>query len=89
MRELVVNPQRESVAKAHERGILIGAGSDTLGSVVDELLLMKECGLTAHDALKTATINAARILGRDHDFGTIEEGKVADLVIVGGILWRT
>lgn len=84
MRELVVNPQRESVAKAHERGILIGAGSDTLGSVVDELLLMKECGFTAHDALKTATINAARILGRDHDFGTIEEGKVADLVIVGG-----
>jgi imidazolonepropionase-like amidohydrolase len=84
MRELVVNPQRESVARAHECGILIGAGSDTLGSVVDELLLMKECGMTAYDALKTATVNAARILDRDDEFGTVEEGKIADLVIVGG-----
>ncbi len=41
IRRIVVDPQRESVKKAYARGILIGAGSDTLGSVVEELLLMQ------------------------------------------------
>lgn len=81
IREIVVYPQRESVAKAYKRGLLIGAGSDTLGSVPDELLLMQECGLSAYDALKTATINAAKILGKEARTGSVEVGKAADLLI--------
>lgn len=82
MRELVVHPQRESIRKAHEAGILIGAGSDTLGSVPEELLIMHECGLSAYEALQTATINAAKILKNEDSFGTVECGKIADLVLL-------
>ena len=83
MERIVVHPQRESIRKAHERGILIGAGSDTLGSVPAELLILQECGLTAYEALQAATKNAAEILKNDR-IGTIEVGKAADLVALYG-----
>ena len=84
MRKYVVDPQRESIQKARQRGILIGAGSDTLGSIPEELLVLQECGLTPYEALQTATINAAKILKNEDRFGTIECGKVADLVLLKG-----
>ena len=37
--------------------------------------------LKSADIIKAATINAARMIGREKDSGTIEEGKVADLLI--------
>lgn len=82
MRELVVDPQRISIRRAHEAGILIGAGSDTLGSVPAELRIFSECGMTNEECLKTATVNAAKILGNADRFGTIEPGKAADLVLL-------
>ena len=36
------------------------------------------------DIIKQATINSAIILGRDKDYGTIKEGKVADMVGISG-----
>lgn len=82
MRELVIFPQRESVKKAHQSGILIGAGSDTLGSVLEELRLLHGCGLSNYEALLAATANAAKILGWEDRIGTLEEGKLADLLLV-------
>ncbi|MFD7668435.1 amidohydrolase family protein [Streptomyces sp. NPDC059788] len=41
-------------------------------------------GLTAAQALRTATVLPARVFGADRDLGTLEEGKLADLVIVDG-----
>ncbi|MDX9809815.1 MAG: amidohydrolase family protein [Sphaerochaetaceae bacterium] len=82
MRALVVDPQRESIRKAHERGILIGAGSDTLGSVLAELLIFSDCGLSNTEALKTATSNAAKILKLDEKIGYVREGYLADLVLL-------
>ncbi|WP_234357839.1 amidohydrolase family protein, partial [Streptomyces puniciscabiei] len=41
-------------------------------------------GFTAAEALHTATVEPARLLGLDADLGTVEEGKVADLTIVDG-----
>ena len=79
----VVYPQIESIQKAHKRGILIGAGSDTLGSVYEELVIFKKLGFSALEALQTATVNAAKILGNDK-IGTIECGKIADLVLLEG-----
>ncbi len=46
IKRLVVDPQRESIKKAKKRGLLIGAGSDTLGSVLIVLLIFEECGFT-------------------------------------------
>ena len=83
MERIVVRPQRESIRKAHEKGILIGAGSDTLGSIPEELRILQACGLSAYEAMQTATRNAALFLKND-SIGTIEVGKAADLVLLDG-----
>ena len=57
-------------------GIIMGVSSQI------ELALMVEAGLTPEAALATATINAARMIGRDKELGSIEPGKSADLLIV-------
>jgi imidazolonepropionase-like amidohydrolase/Tol biopolymer transport system component len=41
-------------------------------------------GMTPLEALRTATLNPARYLGLDRDLGSLEAGKLADLVVVGG-----
>jgi imidazolonepropionase-like amidohydrolase len=51
-------------------------------SLHDELELMVDVGLTPVEALRTATINAAEYLDATDDFGRIEQGKVADLVLL-------
>jgi imidazolonepropionase-like amidohydrolase len=45
---------------------------------------MQRAGMTAAAALRSATQEAARLLGVDERLGTIEEGKTADLVVVAG-----
>lgn len=52
-------------------------------SLHDELVLLVKAGLTPMDALQTATVNPARFLGREKDLGTVQEGKIADLVLLG------
>ena len=49
-----------------------------------ELESYVHAGLTPFQALQTATVNAAKALGLDTELGTIEIGKRADLVFVGG-----
>lgn len=80
---------RANLKKVNDAGILIVAGTDTGFSGVFpglashlELILHAEAGLKTADIIKAATINAARMVGREKDSGTIEEGKVADLLIL-------
>jgi imidazolonepropionase-like amidohydrolase len=47
-----------------------------------ELIYLVQAGLTPLQALQTATINPARFLDKTADFGTVEEGKIADLVLL-------
>jgi imidazolonepropionase-like amidohydrolase len=49
-----------------------------------ELEHFVEAGLTPYEALVTATRNPAEFLGASHEWGTIEEGKRADLILVSG-----
>jgi imidazolonepropionase-like amidohydrolase len=51
-------------------------------SLHDELALLVRAGLTPAESLQTATIQPARFLGMEKDLGTIERGKVADLVLL-------
>lgn len=79
----------EVVATMHRLGVPILAGTD-LGnpwifagfSLHDELELFVQGGLTPLQALRTATIHPARYLGLDAAMGTVERGKVADLVLL-------
>ena len=82
IREIVVLPQRDSVKHAYKRGVLISAGTDTLGELVHEIELMQECGMTPIDAIKTATSNAACILQMGDRLGLVQEGYLADLLLV-------
>ncbi|MEO6903575.1 MAG: amidohydrolase family protein [Bacteroidia bacterium] len=72
-----------------EAGVPIVAGTDAgvsgvvLGfSLHDELELLVEAGLTPEEALNSATILPARWLGIDTQLGTIETGKLADLILL-------
>ena len=49
-----------------------------------ELQLLVEAGLTAVQAVQAASLNVAQAWGKDKDFGSVEKGKIADLLIVQG-----
>lgn len=79
----------EIVGAMNRAGVGILAGTDTQNpycfpgfSLHDELGLLVQAGLTPMEALQAATINAARFMNRQKDFGTIEKGKLADMVLL-------
>jgi imidazolonepropionase-like amidohydrolase len=51
-------------------------------SLHDELALFVQAGLTPLAALRTATVNPAKFLGREKELGTVGRGKLADLVLL-------
>ncbi len=70
-------------------GGIIRAGSDPShgmpGMLVhEEMAMLVEAGLSPMEAIQSATINVAKLFGKDKEFGTIEAGKIADLVIIDG-----
>lgn len=80
----VIDPQMEVVATCIKRGILIGTGTDTLGSISREIEMLATCGMSNAEALAAATYRSAVIVEMQDEIGSIEEGKVADMVIVDG-----
>jgi len=80
---------QEFVRKFAAAGGKIHSGSDPNHvvpgyAVHAELQMLVEAGLTPLQAIRTAALNVAEAWGRDKDFGSVEKGKVADLVIVRG-----
>jgi imidazolonepropionase-like amidohydrolase len=64
-------------------GILAGTDLDPWGFTLhDELRRLRGAGLTALEALRTATLNPARYLGATDSLGTVAPGKLADLVLL-------
>jgi imidazolonepropionase-like amidohydrolase len=70
------------------RGVRVLAGTDVGNPYVfpgfslhEEMALLVKAGLSPLAALQAATLNPARFLGKEGQFGTVEKGKVADLVL--------
>ena len=79
----------DNLKRVHDAGIPVVMGTDagntlTLhgASVFAEMEAMQEAGLTPTEVLLASTRNVARAMGRADDLGTVEAGKVADLVIL-------
>jgi imidazolonepropionase-like amidohydrolase len=77
-----------SVRRAAEAGVRIAMGTDSgvgpHGDNLDELELMAQCGMTPEQAWRATTLGAAELLRVDREFGSLEPGKVADLVVLDG-----
>lgn len=78
----------ESVQRALELGVKIVAGTDAGGHEhginAQELQHLAAAGLSPMQALQAGTGWAAACLGMEHDLGTLEVGKLADIVVVEG-----
>jgi imidazolonepropionase-like amidohydrolase len=74
----------------HDAGVPLMIGSDAFGAVVpgfaqhQEMELFVKAGLTPFEALKAATVNPAKYLGEYDRAGTVEVGKRADFILLGG-----
>jgi imidazolonepropionase-like amidohydrolase len=86
---LVYKKQTELVGMMHRAGVEFLAGTDVQNpycfpgfSLHDELALLVQAGLSPMEALQAATLKPARFLGKQKELGTVEKGKIADLVLL-------
>lgn len=77
------NAELAIVGEMQRAGVQILAGTDGPRLLVsEELELLVRAGLSPLDALRTATLNPAVFLGRTAELGSVEAGKLADLVLL-------
>jgi len=83
--------QRKLAKLMIDSGGKLLTGTDCLNSYVlagfslhEELQELVSAGLSEFEVLKASTVNAAEFLKREQEFGTIEVGKVADLILLEG-----
>ena len=75
---------------AHRAGIALAMGTDSgvpfthHGSNLDELVHLFAMGLSPQEAIRVATLDSARLLKLEDRIGSLDEGKIADLVIIEG-----
>lgn len=84
-----VDAYGELLSRLIERGVIVGTGTDSpftpfAAGLHAELRLYQREGLTPYQILHAATLQSARIAGVDEDLGSIEVGKLADMVIIDG-----
>jgi hypothetical protein len=82
---------RALIRELHKQGVPIAAGSDSPqvfnipgDSVLREIALYADTGLSPYEALRTATVNPARFFSAESRFGTVREGLEADLILIEG-----
>ncbi len=90
VRKKFVQMELDMTLAMFRAGVPLMAGTDTAAGLHifpgfrshEELALFVEAELTPMQALQTATLNPARFMNRLSDMGTIEQGKLADLVLL-------
>ena len=80
-----------NLGRALQAGVRIAMGSDAGNAgmlhgatVLRELQLMNEAGMTPMQVIVAATRNAAEVTGQGENLGTLEAGKLADIIVVNG-----
>jgi imidazolonepropionase-like amidohydrolase len=86
---LAIGPKIQSTfAKAYKSGVKIAFGTDAgvyaHGKNWLEFVYMTEGGMPALETIKAATVNAAELIGVSEILGSLEKGKLADIVAVDG-----
>lgn len=86
----VMKSHFQSIKNAHQAKVSIAMGTDAgtpfncHGENLKELELLVEIGLTPMEALMASTKTASEVLGLEKKIGTLEKGKLADLIVVDG-----
>jgi imidazolonepropionase-like amidohydrolase len=82
---------QDAVRRARRAGVPIAMGTDAgtpgnrHGANADELVAMvEEAGLSPQEAIHAATLAAARLIQRGHDLGSLEPGRIADVIGLAG-----
>ena len=82
----VGNDMAGNFEKAHKAGVRVAYGTDSgispHGTNAQEALLMVEAGMSEMDVIVSATLNAADLIDMSDKIGTIESGKLADIIAV-------
>jgi imidazolonepropionase-like amidohydrolase len=81
---------RAIAASLHRNGVQLLAGTDAMGlpmalpgsSLLRELHLLHQSGLTPYEVIRTATVNPATFLSKEKEFGSVAVGKRADLLLL-------
>jgi imidazolonepropionase-like amidohydrolase len=86
---LAIGPKIQSTfAKAYKEGVKIAFGTDAgvyaHGKNWMEFMYMQEAGMPVLKAIQSATVSAAELLGVTDQLGSIERGKLADIIAVDG-----
>ena len=83
LHEVAIKPNQDGFKVAMEEDVKVGMGTDSLGILQKEAILMKKISnVSNYEILKIFTLNGAEILGIGDTLGTIEKGKIADLVVL-------
>ena len=81
-------PEQSAFRLAVESGVRVAMGTDCPvaphGTNLRELALMAENGLTPEQTILATTSSAAELMGLDHRLGSLEVGKIGDVVVVDG-----
>ena len=85
----MVDLERIAFGKAVKAGVMISYGTDAGGfawteNQAKEFAYMVRYGMSPMAAIKSATSVAAKLLGQENEFGSIEPGRLADIVAVDG-----
>ena len=80
--------ERDGVARAVKAGVNIAVGTDAgvypHGDNARQFAYMVKYGMTPMQAIRAATLDAARVLGHEKEFGSISIGRSADMIAVAG-----
>jgi len=88
--EWIWDSMPKAILRAARMGVKIGVGSDQLYTEIGiaalplDMALLVEIGLSPMQVIQGATLTAAECIGCQEELGTIEPGKLADLIVVDG-----